>query len=355
MNLNIEGLQDYYHLRDQLQGKTRPRTIRTLLLIMLGSFLLHLVILFWLALWAALNAPAKPNNHTMEINLQQPQPQPEKKLAAVKKAPPQPKPPEPKQAVQPEEQVPLPRHNAEVVDLTGNTFAKDKAPKAGQDRPRPKPAPAEMTSADTEPQAKPAQKEPAKDKTKTAETSGKTAVQQKDLAKPKAGGAVPDKPQEKKPTAVAKEKPQPEKPQPEKPQVSALAALDAYKEKLKGLKLLDDQQLRDTAIADSVDTAEARQIRMVNRFLERMAAQVRERMRLPANAQPGERGIILFELDSQGYLLGARVIRPSGNYLLDLSALEAIRSVPRYDVPDSNLIANRYYRNLRFTYAGTLN
>ncbi|TBW59397.1 TonB family protein [Marinobacter halodurans] len=119
-----------------------------------------------------------------------------------------------------------------------------------------------------------------------------------------------------------------------------------------GMKSLSDQELAGARAGSKDSEIERRRIQMVNHFLARMQIQVDERFRRPLDAKAYEEGIIAFELDPSGYLLSARIVQSSGNTRLDASALQAIRAVPRFEVPDSPIVAARYYRYLTFRYTG---
>ena len=90
---------------------------------------------------------------------------------------------------------------------------------------------------------------------------------------------------------------------------------------------------------------------LLNKYLARMNKQV---LKFWVNPYKGRRvfqGIIKFELSVNGYLEGARIYRASGHHLLDISAMDAIRAVPRFHVPDDKVITNRYYRSMIFEYS----
>lgn len=119
-----------------------------------------------------------------------------------------------------------------------------------------------------------------------------------------------------------------------------------------GMQALDEQSMGQAAVTDPRSEAEARRMEMVNRYLARMSAQVRERWQMPADARAAHRGVIRMRVDETGHLVSARLHLPSGHNGLDESVLAAIQAVPRYQVPDAPEIVRQYYSNLRFEYSG---
>jgi colicin import membrane protein len=124
-----------------------------------------------------------------------------------------------------------------------------------------------------------------------------------------------------------------------------------FMEKLGNIDLLDDSGLSTTRIEEPFSEIEARRIRLMNVYLEKMQKQVGQFWRRPAKEMPLAKGVIKFELDPDGYLTNAYIYRGSGNIDLDVSALDAVRSVARYAVPESRVVAARYYRYLSFHYS----
>lgn len=270
-------------------------------LILALSACVHLLlfVLFPRTFWQpdATGAPA-----ALSIEIVKPEPEP------APKPEPKPKQPVAEQQAQPEQRQHLPRNNAEKTDLRGTDFEApvEDTPVAGETAPT-------QTHVNAE-----------DNKTRIAE--GQPDKTEKAAARPQvtskqATASVPEK-QEKKPQA---------------PQ---------------GMKSLSDQELAGARAGSQVSEIERRRIQMVNHFLARMQVQVDERFRKPLDARAFEEGVISFELDPSGYLLSARIVQSSGNTRLDASALQAIRAVPRFEVPDSPIVAARYYRHLTFRYTG---
>lgn len=276
---------------------------RRFALILALSALVHVLVLvftphrFWQPDETAQAAPV-----SIRIEIAQPKPEPQ---PVPKPAPAEPERPEP----EPKPQAHLPRHNADKTDLRGTDFD---APVK------------EQVQAGEQPEPKP--KVQAEDETETRLAEGK----EKETAKP---ASKPEVTTESAKQSIAER----QKEKPEKPA---------------GMKDLSDEELAGANAGSPVSTLEERRIQMVNQFLARMQVQVDQRFRKPLNARPFQEGEIAFELDPSGYLLSARITESSGNVLLDASALEAIRSVPRFAVPDSPIVAARYYRNLTFRYTG---
>ncbi|WP_148863227.1 cell envelope integrity protein TolA [Marinobacter fonticola] len=233
----------------------------------------------------------------IRIEIVQPKPEPQPVAQAPEKTQPE-----------PQQQTHLPRHNADETDLRGTDF---ESPVEAQ------------VQAGVEPEAQP--KVAAEDKHKTELAEGQPSAKVEPAAKPEVTS-------ESATETVAERKTEPEKPQ--------------------GMKDLSDRELAGANAGSPASELEKRRIQMVNQFLARMQSQVDRRFRKPLNARSYQEGEIAFELDPSGYLLSARIIESSGNVLLDASALEAIRSVPRFSVPDSPIVAARYYRNLTFRYTG---
>lgn len=117
------------------------------------------------------------------------------------------------------------------------------------------------------------------------------------------------------------------------------------------LNMLTDPQLRKVGVEQPFSEKESEELRVVNLILERMNKQVIEHWVNPYKGGKMYRGVIKVELDEDGYLRDAFVYHPSGLVLLDISVLDAIRAVKRYDMPDNKIIAERYYSNLSFHYS----
>ena len=126
---------------------------------------------------------------------------------------------------------------------------------------------------------------------------------------------------------------------------------DEYLAGIGNLELLSDGELSDTIVEQPFSETEASEIQLVNRYLQRMNKQVLAFWINPYKGNKMHRGIIKVELNTNGYLEQAFIYRSSGNTLLDISVLDAIRAVPRYEVPENEIITRRYYTNLSFHYS----
>ncbi len=114
---------------------------------------------------------------------------------------------------------------------------------------------------------------------------------------------------------------------------------------------LDDDSLDDSNIEDPRDKQQEAKARWYNDVLKRISEQVHYVWVKPDGVSRNTWGIIKLDIDPQGYLLSAWVHLPSGNQALDHSALNAIRSVIRYQIPNSPKLS-RYYRHLSFNFHG---
>ncbi|MCP5326608.1 MAG: hypothetical protein H7A09_09845 [Oceanospirillaceae bacterium] len=113
---------------------------------------------------------------------------------------------------------------------------------------------------------------------------------------------------------------------------------------------LQDQQLDDAVVHSPYTEDEERIARWYDEVYLRLGQQVKAVWQQPKSAKRFK-GEIRLDLSVQGYLVDAWIHLPSGDRNLDASALQAIRSVPRYDLPHLAELA-RYYQHLRFTYQG---
>ncbi len=128
-----------------------------------------------------------------------------------------------------------------------------------------------------------------------------------------------------------------------------------FLEKFGNLDMLDDGEMRETKIEEPFSKIESQTIQMVNAHLARMQKQVERFYQKPVKEMHRLRGIIRFHLDPLGYLQEAYIFLGSGDIELDVAALDAVRSVPRYAVPDNRILAERYYSVLNFYYSSDEN
>lgn len=92
-------------------------------------------------------------------------------------------------------------------------------------------------------------------------------------------------------------------------------------------------------------------LKMQNEYLARMKKQITDQLiKPPKSVRPG-RGAISLVLGSDGYLVDAKIVKNSGDFVLDLTVLEAVKRVHRFEVPSSKVIAEKYYTELVFYYS----
>lgn len=135
------------------------------------------------------------------------------------------------------------------------------------------------------------------------------------------------------------------------PTVTALEIPDDFLKNIGNMRLLSDSSLRDAEVKQPFSKKKSQELELANRYLELMNKQVRQFWINPYKGGRLFQGIIKVELNVKGYLESAEVYRRSGHALLDISVLDAIRAVPRFAVPDDEVITNRYYRHMSFHYS----
>ena len=304
-------------------------------------------------------------------------PQPRPKAKPEPQAKPQPKPePEPVPEPQPaSHQPPMPRDNANRNDLSGNRFTGPDTdrPMKGQAHPKRlvpigqgagKKAP-ETALPDRRPQPNPTS--PGLEHNKREQAHSGTPQPRPKVSAPTPAPKPPPSITSTSKTAPTSASSQPAPSQKAKdkgalglslespPEETGGAAPDIpakFRDKFGDMKALNDDAMKQVTVGEPFSEIEARRIRMVNLFLRRMRNQIRKHWHLPGDATPDQQGEIRFELDPHGFLVDAYVYLPSGNPLLDVNALDAVRAVTRYAVPDSTAVAARYYQYLRFSYNG---
>jgi len=121
---------------------------------------------------------------------------------------------------------------------------------------------------------------------------------------------------------------------------------------LQNMQELDDSALDDSLLSKSPEEQlKEEKARWFNDVLRRISEQINYTWVKPRDINPNTWGVIRLDINPKGYLIDAWVHLPSGNYRLDQSALKAIRSVPRFELPHAKKL-NRYYRHLEFRYHG---
>jgi len=124
-----------------------------------------------------------------------------------------------------------------------------------------------------------------------------------------------------------------------------------YLDSLGNMEMLNELALKEMDVQHPFSEQKSKELQLANEYLERMNKQVMSFWVNPYKGSQILHGIIKLELDAKGYIVNVYVYRSSGDALLDISVEDAIRSVRRFQVPANEIIANRYYRNLRFHYS----
>lgn len=336
----------------QTVAKSNGIRLRPITVLLALSLLIHAVILIVIALNSGEgNRSLTSSSQTLTVKLKTPVPE---KKPQPKPAEPAQKPPvaEEKQKLEkPEKAVHLPRHNAEKTDLNGTGFDAPvtENPVKGRE-PGPKPS-VEKQEKNTQlaegrsekPEASKKPETPRKPEPKNTRGQAAESVTTTAKATPSTTSTA-EKPLT---TSIKASSQQSDPAKMTAPDKKALTGDDVPQ----GMKVVSDKELAGTKIGEPFSEIEARRIRMVNRYLERMQKQVRAHFRPPVQMNVYREGVVIFELGPSGYLQLSRLAHSSGNSLLDASALEAVRSVPRFDVPESRAVAARYYRNLTFHFS----
>jgi TonB family protein len=117
------------------------------------------------------------------------------------------------------------------------------------------------------------------------------------------------------------------------------------------MEALDDSALDNSLVESPLSTQEEEKARWKNDVLKRISEQINEAWSKPINSSRKHTGRLRLEIDADGYLKNAWVQLPSGDPNLDASAMQAVKSIWRFRIPNSKLL-NRYYRNLSFNYRG---
>lgn len=120
---------------------------------------------------------------------------------------------------------------------------------------------------------------------------------------------------------------------------------------LGNIQLLPDTQLSEVSVPQPFSEKKSNELRLVNKYLKRMNEQVMAYWVNPYRGNQVLLGMIKIELNKDGYLVNSYVYRESGDKILDISVLDAIRAVRKFEVPANNYVAERYYRNLKFHYS----
>lgn len=122
-------------------------------------------------------------------------------------------------------------------------------------------------------------------------------------------------------------------------------------DEFRAMESLDDQALDESVVESPLSEQEEEKARWRNEVLKRISEQINFAWVKPFGSQPRHSGILKLELNEDGYLQNAWIHVPSGDPSLDASIIKAVKSVWRFQIPNSKLL-NRYYRHLNLTYQG---
>ena len=117
------------------------------------------------------------------------------------------------------------------------------------------------------------------------------------------------------------------------------------------IAMLADDEMGEVVVKQPFSELESKELKLANEFLERMNKQVLAVWENPYKGKHLYRGIVKLELDENGYIEDVYLFKASGHPVLDESVVQAIKAVGRFKVPENKIIANRYYRSLRFYYS----
>jgi TonB family protein len=120
---------------------------------------------------------------------------------------------------------------------------------------------------------------------------------------------------------------------------------------LANMQEMDDSALDDSLIKSPKEQLEEEKARWFNDVFRRMQEQLKHVWVKPKGVEKGTWGELRIELSSEGYLMDVSINLPSGNYQLDQSALRAVRSIRRFELPRSPRL-NQYYRDIKLRYSG---
>lgn len=302
------------------------------------SLSLHLLLLHFMPPLLPRMPESAPQQRDVRVTL--PQPEPETEESQPEEPEPEPE-PEREEEPEPEEQH-MPRDTDEVTDLEGTRPDAEEAEQA----PAAAPEDPQATGEAPTPEAleTPSRPEPSSepDEGSSDRAEAETGAPEPDVATEGRAQTQPDS--ESASMSLGEDTETPES-QPE-----ARSGPEIGEDT--GMEALDEGEMDAVRGESMVSEIEERRIRMANEYLARMKRQIMDRWEQPEGASERHQGEIRFSVDARGYLETSRVHLPSGHGALDQSVLRAVRSVPRYRVPDSPSIVRRYYQNLRFTYSG---
>ena len=274
----------------------QSRVIFSVLLVV--SILLHALAWWWVDVKELFKPEPSDKSTTVQVTLQPP-PEPQEPPVKEKPAPkPQKKKEEVAEPVKQERH--LPRHNADTFSSSNNTDSDVNKYKADE-------------LVDKDNADKVGEKE--KDKKKEAEKASK--------------------PENKKPVVVNN--------QPKN-----------KKQEIKEPKPDKSESASETKSKQVYSESKSDKLKMKNLYLKRMMTQITDNLITPRKPVRKGRGTIALVLNGEGFLVKAIITKSSGDFVLDLSVMEAIKRVHRYEVPDSVAVAEQYYSQLTIRYDQTI-
>lgn len=266
------------------------------------SILLHAMAWWWVDVKELFKPDPLEENTTVQVTLKQPPASPPQKPIVKEKPAPEPQKKKEEVPDPVEEERHLPMHNADTFASSNTTDREINKYKSDELVDKDK---ADKTGKKEKEQKKEAQEasEPESKKKKQVVESKLKKNKQQDVKEPK-----PDK---KKSSSETKSK---------------QAYSNNYSEKLK----------------------------MQNLYLKRMMKQITDHLIPPRQPVRKGRGAISMVLNGEGYLVNATITTSSGDFNLDLTVMEAIKRVHRFEVPDSVAVAEKYYTELIIRYDQTI-
>lgn len=307
------------------------------------SLALHLLLVSLVAPILPRVPQVEPLQRDVRVSLPQPESPSEPEPEPDPEPAPEPEPePEPEPDPEPDEQH-MPRDTDEVTDLEGTS--KD-APEAEE---TPAAAPSDPQAPGEEPSPETSDEPSRPDEPKKKRREGADERQEPDAGSPSPDATTKgERRREPDPDSASMSLGE----QTQEPEAAPEPSPGPEIGGDTGMQALDEGEMDAIRGESMVSEIEERRIRMANEYLARMKRQIMARWEQPEGADERYRGEIRFSVNARGYLQSSHVHLPSGHAALDESALQAVRSVQRFKVPDSPSIVRRYYQNLRFTFSG---
>jgi len=263
------------------------------------SILLHAIAWWWVDV-KELFKPDPVESTTVQVTLQQPPEPPQQKPPAKEKAAPKPQNKKEEEPIEQEQHLPM--HNADTFASSNTT-----------DREVNKYKPDELVGKDDADKLGEKEKEKKKEAEKASKPESKN----------------------KKPVVVNN--------QPKN-----------KKQEIKEPKPDKSESASETKSKQVYSESKSDKLKMQNLYLKRMMKQITDNLISPGKPVRKGRGTISIVLNGEGYLVNATITRSSGDFVLDLSVMEAIKRVHRYEVPESIAVAEQYYTQLTIRYDQTI-